>query len=493
MIIQSVKRSQIVIVNFVFLITYFVILISSAQAFCRLTNTPNMNAIFGKFAICRDIYSNSKYHVIYDEEVLIDGNSYYKLMYQYVDLINLIFISDPIVIQDIDWGCRMPLTPSVVMGEDGWLHVLAVRYPYTGPMCEHSELHYFAMQPETGFINPLTRHKIHLERHGEGRPNSSEHIFGTDIAYVHPHTIYAVWDQHDEIREGPDPDDHDVMFNKSTDGGYTWLTDPNGNSAPIVVSNPGARADDYEELKPSILVDNQENKIWVVFQRKVRGGSPASDVKYCSSTDGGDTWSRALRVSPPGTTAASYMCPSIQQDQTGQLYVSCIRHGTDPHFEQIKIYKYYTEPWPIWLEADYSPIAVDASPDSPTLYPYYGCYPSFKIWGVDEFSIIYEKHGYNLENPDSVVYVGRYNSPSGYKTVGPRFIYFGGFTYNNTVRWVAHFDNPKSLESRQLDVFWSLRQQGITKGDIVFDRIPYQIRPSLLSIEEEQETEGAKK
>jgi len=47
-----------------------------------------------------DIYTSSKYHVIYDEEILIDGNSYYKLMYQYLDLGNLSFISDPRVIRD---------------------------------------------------------------------------------------------------------------------------------------------------------------------------------------------------------------------------------------------------------------------------------------------------------------------------------------------------------------------------------------------------------
>jgi len=483
---SNIKRIPIVIVTIIFLITYFFILTSTTHAFCRLTDTSNMDAFFGKFAMTEDIYTSSKYHVIYDEEVLIDGNSYYKLMYQYIDVKNPTSISDPLVIRDIDWGCRMPMTPSVVMGEDGWLHILAVRYPYTGPMCEHSELHYFAMQPETGLINPLSMHQIHLEREAEGRPNTSEHIFGTDIAYVHPNTIYAVWDQHDEITEGFDPDDHDVMFNKSTDGGYTWLTDREGNSAPVVISNPGASADDYEELKPRLLVDNQVDKIWVVFQRKVRGGSSVSDVKYCTSTDGGDTWSNALRVSPIGTADAGYMCPSIQQDQTGQLYVCCMRRGSDSHFEHIKIYKFHTEPWPLWLEADYSPIAIDASPDSPTLYPYFGCYPSFKVWGVDEFSITYEKHGVNMDSPDSLVYVSRYNSPSGYKTVGPKFIYFGGFSLQNTVRWVAHFDNPKFWNARQIDVFWGVRQQDITKGDIVFDSIPYQIGPSYLLPVEKQ-------
>ena len=66
---SNIKRIPIVIVTIIFLITYFFILTGSTHAFCRLTDTSNMDAFFGKFAMTEDIYTSSKYHVIYDEEV----------------------------------------------------------------------------------------------------------------------------------------------------------------------------------------------------------------------------------------------------------------------------------------------------------------------------------------------------------------------------------------------------------------------------------------
>ena len=52
---NTIKTIQKVITSVIFLITYFFILNGSTFAFCRLTDSSNMDAFLGKFAITEDI------------------------------------------------------------------------------------------------------------------------------------------------------------------------------------------------------------------------------------------------------------------------------------------------------------------------------------------------------------------------------------------------------------------------------------------------------
>jgi len=234
----------------------------------------------------------------------MEGPIINKLLYQWVFIGDrLVYVSDPVEIWGTEYECVLPTTTSITMDEDRWLHVLAVRYIKGEP--EQSVLHYFAMRPLTAAVNDDTQQFIHLERQ-PGRPNRSEHILGTDIEFSPPGTILAVWDQHDDIPPpNPDPDDHDVFFNRSTDGGYTWLTSDESDGTPILISNPDFIDDYYHELKPRILVDNSDDqRLWVVFQRPKRGSPQTRVVLFSTSADGGDTWSEdAMLITPPPRTA----------------------------------------------------------------------------------------------------------------------------------------------------------------------------------------------
>lgn len=127
--------------------------------------------------------------------------------------------------------------------------------------------------------------EVRLDTDPAGTGNSVE----PQIA-VSGSSVYVVWQ---DGRSGST----DIYFNRSTDGGATWLT----SDLRLDTDAPGAAASEY----PQIAVAG--SNVYVVWQDRRNGPSANSDIYVNYSTDGGATWSSQdvrINTSLAGSSAA---------------------------------------------------------------------------------------------------------------------------------------------------------------------------------------------
>jgi len=144
---------------------------------------------------------------------------------------------------------------------------------------------------------------------------------------LHAGVAYVVWDRKRQTRAGSAP----AMFSKTTDGGKTW-------SAPRVIMNPGQYAGTrgnillvdakhgslanfflwYEEMKVQtchkVKVKGKTKKKYVCHLHHVPVHDPSFNnwIGMTKSTDGGATWSRAMKVRKVTDLPYSGLVPKIR-------------------------------------------------------------------------------------------------------------------------------------------------------------------------------------
>jgi len=136
------------------------------------------------------------------------------------------------------------------------------------------------------------------------------------------------------------PDQADVMFNKSTDGGISWMKD-----APIRIN------DDIESKNTqwfgtmSVAPNGRIDVIWL--DTRDNPGSDSSALYYSYSIDQGDTWSANVKLSESFNPHIGYP----NQNKMGD-YVDMISNNTGAHLawtntlngEQDVYYSFITPP-----------------------------------------------------------------------------------------------------------------------------------------------------
>jgi Neuraminidase (sialidase) len=125
--------------------------------------------------------------------------------------------------------------------------------------------------------------------------------------------IYVAWAYHNKI-----------YFDKSTDGGKTWL------EKDIVVSNqPGGWNYDIPKVyrangMPVLDIDNSGGKydgsLYINWSDQ-RNGNDNTDIFICKSTDNGLTWSKPIKVNPDKTTTHQYLSWMKVDPVTGYIYI----------------------------------------------------------------------------------------------------------------------------------------------------------------------------
>ncbi|MCK4341758.1 MAG: hypothetical protein KAY37_08555 [Phycisphaerae bacterium] len=400
------------------------------------------------------------------------------------------------------WRCYMPFSPDVVMDSHGDLHVVAAqywcpsvpkRYCPNSIYVEHSQLFHLRVEVpanQPGEAAVVEWHQIHREKSPSSRghylrPNGSEHIMGPKIIYAqgsYPNNefLFVTWSQHNR-NDGHgtphgtcDKDDHDIFFQRATRDpvSESWEWAVGVDDPPIVIGtvdeNPLTDYDAHDEVNARALFrpggPGEDDEIWVVWQRRLRM-QPEVDIRYSKSTDLGQTWSSWTRpdgdgfpLTAEGTEELGYLCPSLGLDPNNKINVCCL-YGPPNEYQQIKIYKWQDGPGR-WREPDYSPVLPvgDAAPGL-LLYPYFGCYPSFRILGADEFSIVYESQRHRLSHPDVVQVVYRLAGD----TIGPTPLYTAEQCSGYAARWVVHHIDEA------LEVFWCWMQDDIDTGEVIYE------------------------
>ncbi|MCK4341759.1 MAG: hypothetical protein KAY37_08560 [Phycisphaerae bacterium] len=432
----------------------------------------------------------------------------YRLMYRLIKVppTGSPILYEPVVLKEgaapdtHEGRCYEPWSPSVVKDNSGHLHVTGVRYwcPNVPAVCtpdgncdpetqefkdynnfrryvDHSELWHFRIElnPGSGGATVVEEHTLHLEK----LPNStvqpypypypdvfvpSEKIIGpADILYLAP-DIYVLFSQRADLGASEDVHDHDIFCRRGVqqpNGTVLWLsvqlvTDPG------IPTTDDPSEDPYDAVRPRILEREVllNRQLCVAFQRKERSGN-ACDIRSTFSNDNGATWQLlpdgdGYAVTPEGSDGQGHLCPRIEKGPQNDLYVCC-RSGRYWGLGQIRVFKSPASSQPQWEEASYSPLLSPcAEAAKADLLPaYYSGYPSFRVWGTDTFSVVYEAHDGRLSHPNVVKLLT--HNPTGVHANTTRTLYSGGWGTGKAARWVLHYDNYTPMKPyRTAEVFW---------------------------------------
>lgn len=138
-------------------------------------------------------------------------------------------------------------------------------------------------------------------------------VEGAVPAVANDGSIYVAWSF-----------DHKIYFDKSTDGGTTWL-----NEDVIVSEQPGGWTQEIPGLgrtngMPVTCVDNSKSNykgaIYVNWTDQ-RNGSNNTDVFVSRSTDNGKTWSEGVKVNDDTTKTHQFLTWMTVDATTGFIYV----------------------------------------------------------------------------------------------------------------------------------------------------------------------------
>jgi len=344
-------------------------------------------------------------------------------MYQYITQGPPRIVSAQIVLKN--WPSYRAVNPAISFGPDGNLHILACRYTerlILQPPCpsasEESELWYLKVQPITGSV--LTERTLHVPVVPPGAdPAYMEHVIWPHIicAGTSEQTeIYVTWSQHENLGVPvPDwTDDHDIFFQRSLDGGSTWLA-----NAVMITSQTDTT---FDEVQPQLLLDSFTDTLICVYQKESKSGAYSDeeilndnpkDIFCQTSTNLGINWSAPFPVTFSNQASFGFISPMIQQDSSGNVYISALKKwSAASSANEIHIFRYYPGSNQPWRSVFYNPVANDAAHDGPTRTPYrnpdISCsYPSFKVTGVNTFTIMYEKCTDGDNIPEAISYAKR--------------------------------------------------------------------------------------
>jgi hypothetical protein len=433
---------------------------SGAWGATYLVENKHTDAFLDLPALVRD--PSGVEHVLYSEDAWILGSSgggdpiqVFKLCYQYVTDGPPRLVSPQVVV--MDWPGYRPLSPAAAWGPDGYLHVVCTVYVDESPTpSEDSELWYLRVQPGTGKVMQL----VQIGKVFGGNPPDMEHMIWPSVVCrgtAQSPEVHVVWSQH---REGLQVDDHDVFYQRSLDGGDTWLSDP----VRVSVTNDPS----YQEFQPKLYASATSSDLWVAYQRETLQNDFLDDDVlntnpkdiYCQhSSDGGLTWGTPERVTNSSSSSYGMVSPQIQRDPLGVLYVMAVKKFYDgPKNHYIEMYKREATGW---APAVYNPLATNAAHDAPTRLPYYGCYPSFVLTDSDTFTICYEAPADDepYTDPEEIWYV---EYDSGVQTRSQRVWRSVGLF---VLRTVVHAERT-NITPNQVHAYWSMNdEQG---PDILF-------------------------
>jgi hypothetical protein len=116
-----------------------------------------------------------------------------------------------------------------------------------------------------------------------------------------------------------------VALIRSTDHGVTWSADPTfvDQLGTIGVVDPRDGADVRTgDILPILTVDPRpgHRNVYAVWQDARFSGGQSDQIAFSRSTDGGTTWSPAVRVSPPGDVQA--FTPTVQVNAAGEIAIT---------------------------------------------------------------------------------------------------------------------------------------------------------------------------
>lgn len=187
-------------------------------------------------------------------------------------------------------------------------YAVAHSYAYTGPT-------WFAKTTDGG--KTWSKAKIIVNT---GQNNQT---IGNQIV-VDPRTgtLYDFFDY--IVSTGPNNEDqhgYNVAFIKSTDGGETWTEPHIINSMNVVnVTDPNTGAPlRTGDIIPEPAIDPQTGNLYVVWQDGRFSNGQHADIAISSSTDGGQTWSKPVRVNTPSKGAFN---PSVRINSHGVVGVT---------------------------------------------------------------------------------------------------------------------------------------------------------------------------
>ena len=143
------------------------------------------------------------------------------------------------------------------------------------------------------------------------------------IVQVHPNgTVLAAWWQYSRS---------DILFDRSFDGGLTWGPDIRVNDIPGSAESP--LPSDPPVLPSMAVAPNGTIYVaWEDYRNGRPGGTPNGDMDIMAShsSDGGTTWSPAVRVNDDATTARQWM-PDLAIDRLGGVHAAWEDDRTGNH------------------------------------------------------------------------------------------------------------------------------------------------------------------
>jgi hypothetical protein len=141
---------------------------------------------------------------------------------------------------------------------------------------------------------------------------SSPQLQGSSPAVGPNGEVYVTWSR-------GYPSETGLGFAKSTDGGLTFQVTP-------IIATVGkftVPGTDRAPHNPHIAVDlsggPNHGNIYIAYQTNHLGGGTNGDAVLIRSTDGGNTWSGAMRINDDGTGALQWF-PTINVDSSGNLH-----------------------------------------------------------------------------------------------------------------------------------------------------------------------------
>jgi len=142
--------------------------------------------------------------------------------------------------------------------------------------------------------------------------------------------------------------DRHLMFQKSTDGGQSFL------AHPVQVDKPGQFKDNPDlgdvlaptafraPNSPSLDANKKTGTLTLVYQNNLNRAVSKADISYQQSRDGGRNWTdmRYLSVAAAGAPAAQdQFFPSVDSDQAGNLFAIWFDRRLDPRNHDINTFQ----------------------------------------------------------------------------------------------------------------------------------------------------------